>query len=48
MPCPFLSRKRRPQHFVLEARLPLIDEFDGLCHAGAEAHRAADASVSLL
>jgi hypothetical protein len=37
MPCPFFEPQRtlaQPQH--PNARLPLIDEYDGLCHAGPE------------
>ncbi len=37
MPCPFFEPQRiatDPQH--ANARLPLLDEYDGLCHAQAE------------
>jgi hypothetical protein len=49
MPCPYFEPTQAAQQpTLLNARLPLIDEFDGLCHASAEPHPVrADARLRL-
>jgi hypothetical protein len=38
MPCPYFEpRQALPQPTYPSARLPLIDEYDGVCHARTEA-----------
>jgi hypothetical protein len=37
MPCPYFEPQRMVEPTHLNARLPLIDEFDGVCRASSEA-----------
>jgi hypothetical protein len=36
MPCPFFESQKPVRTATVGGRLPLIDEYEGLCHAGAE------------